>query len=148
MGRTSGKVGLAIGAVAIIMAMTSVGVFAGDEEEGPTASLNFLVLKEANGKPIKAASVILHPVNAKGKQERGGYQLKTDPEGKTNFDGVPYGKLRVQVLAQGFQTFGEDYSISGPTVSITIKLKRPQGQFSIYDDPSGGQKKESEKKPQ
>ena len=36
-------------------------------------------------------------------------ELKTDAEGKANFDGIPYGVLRVQVLAHGFQTFGEDY---------------------------------------
>jgi len=41
-------------------------------------------------------------------------------------------KLRVQVLAPGFQTFGEDYDINQPTMEITIKLKRPEGQYSIY----------------
>ena len=76
----------------------------------------------------------MHPVNPKGKQERGGMELKTDPEGKANFDGIPYGMLRVQVLAQGFQTYGEDFDIEKPKMDITIKLKRPQGQYSIYDD--------------
>jgi hypothetical protein len=76
----------------------------------------------------------MHPVNPKGKQERGGMELKTDPEGKTNFDGIPYGTLRVQVLAHGFQTFGEDYDVEKSKMEITIKLKRPQGQFSVYDD--------------
>jgi hypothetical protein len=47
---------------------------------------------------------------------------------------VPYGKLRVQVLAQGFQTYGEDYDVNEPTTAITIKLKRPQGQYSLYED--------------
>ena len=61
-------------------------------------------------------------------------ELKTDPEGKTSFDGIPYGMLRVQVLATGFQTFGEDYDIDKPKTEITIKLKRPQGQYSVYDD--------------
>jgi uncharacterized GH25 family protein len=93
-----------------------------------------VVLRDYNGKPVQNASVILHPVNKQGKQGKGGYQLKTDAEGKTNFDGVPYGKLRVQVLAQGFQTYGEDYDVNQPTTAITIKLKRPQGQYSIYED--------------
>ena len=61
-------------------------------------------------------------------------ELKTDPEGKANFDGIPYGMLRVQVLAPGFQTFGEDYDIEKAKTEITIKLKRPQGQYSVYDD--------------
>ena len=42
--------------------------------------------------------------------------------------------LRVQVLAHGFQTFGEDYNIDKSKVEITIKLKRPQGQYSVYED--------------
>lgn len=100
----------------------------------PTASLSFVVLKDYNGKPVRNASIVLHPVNDKGKQSRGGFELKTDDDGKTSFDGVPYGKLRVQVLAPGYQTFGEDYDIQQPTLDITIKLKRPQSQYSIYED--------------
>jgi hypothetical protein len=40
----------------------------------------------------------------------------------------------VLVLASGFQTFGEDYDIDKPKIDFTIKLKRPQGQYSIYQD--------------
>jgi|SRR5579859_349928 len=105
-----------------------------DSDDEPTALLNFLVIKDDNGKPVRNAAVIMHPVNLKGKQERGGLELKTDSDGKTNFDGVPYGMLRVQVLAQGFQTYGEDFDINKPKVDVTIKLKRPQGQFSVYED--------------
>jgi hypothetical protein len=110
----------------------------------PTATLNFLVVKDYNGKPVRNASVVLHPVNEKGKQERGGFELKTDSEGKTSFDGVPYGKLRVQVLLPGFQTFGDDYDIQQPSVEIKIKLKRPQQQYSIYEEHKDSPKKDGE----
>ncbi len=99
----------------------------------PTAILNFLVIKEDNGKPVRSAAVIMHPVNTHGKQSRGGLELKTDADGKTSFDGIPYGKLRVQVLASGFQTFGEDYDIDRAKMEFTVRLKRPQGQYSIYE---------------
>jgi hypothetical protein len=102
--------------------------------EDRSSDLTFLVLKDYNGKPVRNASVILHPIRRDGKQDKGGLQLKTDAEGRTSFGGVPYGKLRIQVLAQGFQTFGEDYDISQPTTDITIRLKRPAEQYSIYDD--------------
>jgi hypothetical protein len=114
------------------------------------ASLRFLVVKDVNGKPVKNAAVVLHPVNRKGKQERGGMELKTDPDGKTSFDGIPYGPLRVQVLAQGYQTFGEDYNINKPDMEIKIQLKRPAGQYSIYDkhpDEKTEDKKAPEQKP-
>lgn len=113
-----------------IIALSGICAVAGELK---SSDLRFLVIKDYNGKPVRNASVVLHPVK-EGKQERGGFQLKTDNEGRTGFDGVPYGILRVQVLCPGFQTFGEDYEIKEPTTEITIKLKRPGGQYSIYDD--------------
>lgn len=103
-------------------------------QDDDMAMLNFVVIRDYNGKPIRNASVVMHPVEKNGKQSRGGLQIKTDADGKASFDGVPYGKLRIQVLASGFQTFGDDYSIDKPTVEITVKMKRPQGQYSIYED--------------
>lgn len=98
------------------------------------SNLSIVVLKADTGKPVRNAAVVLHPVDKEGKQSSGGVQLKTDPDGKASFPGAPFGKLRVQVLARGFQTFGEDYEIKEPEQEITIKLKRPRGQYSIYDD--------------
>lgn len=105
-----------------------------DDEIGPTAWLNFLIVKDDNGKPVRNAAVIMHPVSTKGKQEQGGMELKTDADGKTDFNGIPYGMLRVQVLAQGFQTYGQDFNIDKPKMELTIKLKRPQHQYSVYDN--------------
>jgi hypothetical protein len=104
-----------------------------DKTEDPTSILTFMVIKDDNGKPVRNAAVIMHPVNASGDQGRGGVELKTDGDGKTSFDGIPYGKVRVQVLASGFQTFGEDYDVDRAKLNLTIKLKRPQGQYSIYE---------------
>lgn len=98
----------------------------------PTASVHFSVIRDYNGKPVRNASVVLHPIDRKGKQAYSGLQLKTDSEGNTNFDGVPYGMLRIQVLVPGFQTFGEDFEINKPEMQITIKLKRPVDQYSTY----------------
>src|SRR5258707_7283007 len=118
--------------LAALIVVTSAGAQCDVDE--PTAVLKFLVSKQNNGKPVRSAAVIMHPVNPRGKQGRGGMELKTDPEGKSSFEGIPYGKLRVQVLAPGFQTYGEDFEVNQPKMEITIKLKRPQGQYSIYED--------------
>src|SRR5882672_5560191 len=96
--------------------------------------LSFVVLKDHNGKPIRNASVIMHPVKGNGQQAKTGLELKTDAEGKTSFDGVPFGKLRVQVIAQGYQTFGDDYSVDKAEMEIVVKMKRPGEQYSIYKD--------------
>jgi len=116
---------------------------AGDKKsqyDYPVSTLSFVVLKGDNGKPVRNAGVVLHSVDKHGKQDRGGLELKTDAEGKASFEGVPYGKLRVQVLATGFQTYGEDYEVNKPTMEITIKLKRPGGQYSIYENQQNDKK--------
>jgi hypothetical protein len=121
-----------VAAVVITTLAMAPQAAAQQDEEGPTSLLSFQVLKDDNGKPVRSASVIMHPVGGNGKQGKGGMELKTDAEGKSSFDGIPYGKLRVQVLAPGYQTYGEDFDIDKPKMDFTIKLKRPQSQYSIY----------------
>ncbi len=120
-------------AVVLGVLLLSLFPFAVANADDKTSDLKFVVLKEENGKPVRNASVILHAVDKNGKQEKGGLQLKTDAEGSASFNGIPYGKLRIQVLAHGFQTFGNDYEINQPNHTFEIKLKPPQKQFSIYD---------------
>ena len=107
------------------------------------STVHFTVSKSYNGKPVRNAAVVIHPVDKKGKQGRGGIELKTDPEGKAHYDGLPFGKVRIQVIAEDLKTFGEDIEITKENQEITIKLDRPQAQYSIYGD----NKKPEEKKP-
>ncbi len=118
-------------ALAFIVAVLAFSASYAQEPAG-YANVKFLVVKDSNGKPVRNASVILHPVNEKGKQEKGGFQLKTDSDGKANYDGLPYGKIRIQVIARGFQTYGEDYDVNQQDMEFTIKMKPPQEQYSIY----------------
>ena len=118
----------------VVLSLMLAGLLAtpllgGDKQQ---AALKFVVVKASNGKPVRNASVVLHLVDDKGKQAKGGYELKTDAEGKTSFEGAPYGKLRVQVLTKGYQTYGEDFDINQPEHEFVIKLKKPQEQVSIY----------------
>jgi hypothetical protein len=139
-----------ISVLIIVVAMGVIGpAVAQDDYEGPMSDLRFVVLKDYNGKPVRNAAVVLHPVKKNGKQELGGLELKTDNDGKTNIDGIPYGQLRVQVLAPGFQTYGEDYNINKPELEITVKLKRPKGQYSTYGeaDPKKTDKPADQKPP-
>ena len=124
----------AVSTVFVMLVAGTMGLAWAQDDEGPTASLKFVVVREANGKPVQNAQVVLHPVNRKGKATRGEMELKTDAEGRTRVDGVPYGSVEVQVLAPGFQTFGEDYEVKQAEMEITVKLKRPGGQYSIYEN--------------
>ena len=121
-------------AIAVVVLLFMAGLAWAQDDEGPTSALRFVVVRDSDGKPVRNAEVVLHPVKRKGKQAKGEIELKTDAEGRTNVDGIPYGPLRVQVLAPHFQTFGEDYEINKPEMEITVKLKHPGGQYSIYEN--------------
>jgi hypothetical protein len=123
-----------IASAGVVLMLVLPGLAREKKPAPPASVLTFLILKDYNGKPLRNAAVVLHPVNSKDKQQNGGLELKTDADGKASYDGIPYGRLRVQVLAPGFQTFGEDYDINQPTMDVTIKMKRPAGQYSIYED--------------
>jgi len=132
----------------ILLSMSMVFSALAKKKREPLAEMSFVVVKEDNGKPVRNAAVVLHPVDEDGKQLRNGLELKTDSDGKANFDGVPYGKLRIQVLADGFQTYGEDYDVDKPSLDVTVKMKRPAKQYSIYEEHPEQQKKPEEKKPE
>jgi hypothetical protein len=116
-------------ALAAICAALVASAAAGDKKY---SNLHFSVVRAGKKVPIRNASVVIHPVNKNGQQEKGALELKTDGEGKTGIDGIRYGKLRVQVIAQGYQTFGEDFEVSEPEKEFVIELKRPQDQVTIY----------------
>jgi len=121
-------------ALTLVLACGLARFVRAEEDEGPVSSLRFVVLRDSDGKPVKNAQVVLHPVKRKGKQSDDEMELKTDAEGKTTVDGIPYGPLRVQVLAPHFQTFGEDYEVNKAQMEITVKLKHPGDQYSIYEN--------------
>jgi len=129
---TKRKMAAAISAVVLVILYATALVCAQDDE-GPTSSVRVVVIRDTDGKPVKYAQVVLHPVNRKGKSQ-GEMDLKTDADGRASLDGVPYGKVEVQVLAKGFQTFGEDYEVKQPELNITVKLKHPAGQYSTYEN--------------
>lgn len=96
-----------------------------------TGKVDITVVRESNGKPIPRAAVIFHPIE-NGK-DKGAMELKTDEEGKTSLDVIPIGNtVRLQIIADGFQTFGNDYVVDTKAKEITIKMKRPVSQYSIY----------------
>jgi hypothetical protein len=121
--------------VCLLSAFLSVASFAGKKPSVPeqkTASINMTVLRNSSGKPVKNAEVVIHLIDNHGKQKQEGLELKTHDDGKAEATGIPYGKVRIQVIAPGFRTYGEDFSIDQPTHEITIKLQKPAEQLSIY----------------
>lgn len=115
----------------------------------PVSNITVTVVKAFDGKPLENASVVFHPLDKKGRDE-GGMELKTDENGKANLDLIPINStLLLQVLAPGYQTFGNIYEIKKAKREITVKLRLPAQQYSIYqkhpDAQLGGPKAEEKR---
>ena len=117
----------------LIVILLALGTFALAGDKDKYSELKVKVVKDTNGKPVRNAAVVLHPVDSKGHQESGGLNLKTNLDGEAAYSGVPYGKLRIQVIAHGLQTYGEDFDINQPEQEVVVKMKPPQKQYSIYE---------------
>jgi hypothetical protein len=62
-------------------------------------------------------------------------EIKTNHDGLATLDVIPVGDtILLQVVADGFQTFGENYKIDGDSKQIVVKLNRPVAQYSAYTD--------------
>jgi len=101
-----------------------------------TSHIEVMVIKGFNKKPIDGAHVVLHPV--KDGVDEGNLEIKTHPDGKATIDVIPTGsKVRIQVIADGFATYAEDYQINEASREIVIAMIRPQAQISTYVDNEG-----------
>lgn len=98
-----------------------------------TARIEVTVVRDVNGKPIENAAVIFHTLESG--RDKGNMELKTNEDGKAIIDVLPIGgTVRLQIIAKGFQTFGDDYKIDKAQIVIGVRMKRPGEQYSIYKD--------------
>jgi hypothetical protein len=134
-----------VACIALFASTPGFGQYRGRKYKAPppTSHIEVQVFKKYNGKPIPNAAVVFNP--SKDGKDLGNLEVKTDPEGKAAIDVIPTGStVRVQVIAEGFSTFGQDYVIDQPSKEIAISMLRPQAQISAYEDNSG---KASQRKP-
>lgn len=103
----------------------------------PTTEIRVEV-KDDKGKPVERAAVILdflgnrRQVFKLGRREAKHWEARTNLEGIAHFPPIPQGTIRVQVIAKGFQTFGDDLDIDQEQKTIPVTLKPPQKQYSVY----------------
>jgi hypothetical protein len=89
------------------------------------------------GTAVERASVILRwdegrSISKFGKKKIVSWEVRTNAEGVAKFPPLPQGKIRVQVIAKGYATFGEFYDINEPQKTIQVKLDPPQRQYSAH----------------
>jgi uncharacterized GH25 family protein len=94
-------------------------------------------VRNLEDKPIDRASVIVR-FEGRSITKLGGKKLKTSWELKTNQEGVvsipplPQGHIQVQVIAKGYQTYGEKIEVNEEEKTIAVQLKPPQSQYSAH----------------
>ena len=102
----------------------------------PTSHIEVVVLRNYNGKPIAGAAVVFHSV--KDDKDEGNLEVKTNEAGKAIIDVIPTGsKVGVQIIADGFATYADDYQVNETDRTITVKMMRPRAQMSAYIDNTG-----------
>lgn len=127
-----------VACIALFASTQGLGQYRGRKYKAPppTSHIEVLVTKKYNGKPIAHAGVVFNP--SKDGKDLGSLEVQTDPDGKAVIDIIPTGStVRVQVIADGFSTFGQDYLIDQSSKEIAISMLRPQAQISAYEDNSG-----------
>jgi Carboxypeptidase regulatory-like domain len=90
-----------------------------------------------DGKPVDRASVIVkfvsgHSVAKLGKGAVTHWEMRTNQEGIARIPSLPQGKLLVQVIAKGYQTFGGTFEVTEPEKTLELKLNPPQSQYSAH----------------
>jgi hypothetical protein len=115
----------------LIAGALAVPAFAGD-----TTRLQIRVTNR-EGKPIDRASVIVRFVKGRSKVKLGkkvwkNWETRTNQEGVAKVPELPQGDIMIQVIAKGYQTFGDTFDVNEDEKIIDIKLNPPQPQYSAH----------------
>jgi hypothetical protein len=94
-------------------------------------------VKTLGGRPIERASVVINFVEGRsvaklGKKIVKHWEIRTNQDGIAKLPAIPQGKIQVQVIAKGYQTFGDTYEIEEEEKTIEIRLNPPQPQYSAH----------------
>jgi uncharacterized GH25 family protein len=94
-------------------------------------------VKNTHDKPVDNAEVILdflgsHQMEKLGKRKAVHWEVHSNQEGVAHFPPVPQGTIQIQVVAKGYQTFGDKYEIETDSKGIDVTLNPPQAQYSAH----------------
>lgn len=94
-------------------------------------------VKNLNDKPIERASVVVRFVQGRsivkfGKNVMTRWEMRTNQEGVAKVPSLPQGKILIQVIAKGYQTFGKTVEVNEEEKTIEVKLNPPQPPYSAH----------------
>ena len=96
-----------------------------------------IVVTTRSGRPIDRADVIVRfggrSIAKLGKMVRTTWEMRSSQEGVAEIPDMPKGQIRIQVIAKGYQTFGDTFEVKEDERTIEIKLNPPQKQYSTHE---------------
>jgi len=103
----------------------------------PDMTVLRIEVKTLGGKAVERASVVVRFVEGRsiakfGKKIRTTWETRTNMEGVAKIPSLPQGKILIQVIAKGYQTFGQEFEITEEEKTIEVKLNPPQPQYSVH----------------
>jgi hypothetical protein len=112
-------------------------VWAATAIAAPMTRINISV-KSQGGHPVDRASVVVrfvqgHSIVKLGKAVRTTFELRTNQDGEARIPSIPQGKILVQVIAKGYQTFGQTFDVAEDEKTLEITLNPPQQQYSAHE---------------
>jgi hypothetical protein len=122
--------------VPILILMIAVAASGQEKSADPKAKadsnsndvrLTIVVTAGDDKKPVENASVYVRYVEERkiAKDKKIEMNLKTSQSGVCHVPAIPAGKILVQVIAEGWKTYGEYYDVQQTEQTINISLVRP-----------------------
>jgi len=120
-----------------VAALFALLALAGTLAADPPMTNLRIEVKSLKDKPVERASVVIDFVEGRsvvkfGKKIRTHWETRTSQEGVVKIPPVPQGKIKIVVIAKGYQTFGQIFEVSEEEKTIEIKLNPPQAQYSAH----------------
>jgi hypothetical protein len=123
-----GRVAACCAAVALVAVIVcapwkrALGGPGGDQKQVPMTKLKISVTAGVDNKPVGNASVYVRVPEEKG-GKLGEMNFKTNEDGTVKSPDVPKGKVLIQVVAEGWKTYGKWYDLEKDEEDLRIHLE-------------------------
>ena len=99
-----------------------------------TTRLTVEVLDDSTKKPIYNAHVVVRfEVDRKLRRDRRvSWESKANQRGEVVLNAIPRGTVKIQVIARGYQTYGDQHELNQSEQKLTVAMKTPSEQKSAY----------------
>ena len=127
------RTGIIVAAL-LLVATQLAGQNAAEQKDDANTRLTLQVLNETNKQPVVGAHVVVRFTEERllRRDKRVSWEAKTNRKGEIVLSDLPTGNVKVQVIAKGFQTYGDQHDLEKPQEKLTILLQPPKGQVSAY----------------